>query len=358
MPQPKPKLPGPIRQRGFTLTEMAIVIAIAGVFLIMAIGFAEPLINSAHTMATQEKMNKISSALAYYAVRNDRLPCAAAPNKAAANPPFGYEQGSGATGAAIPNGCAAAAQVGIIPFATLGLTADTAVDGWGNPFTYAVSPVFTQDPTVTTLNVHPSCRTPNWFYTDGPDPAADAVGIKPRSPRKARFCCPAENVFGVGTDLTVLDVNGTNVVSPTRTATDCPSSSGSVPNGTCKNISSTCVAAGAPPFDCCDGYNTADKPFSLYPNAGVPPMDTPTAVSYVLVSHGPNGLGAYILNTGGKVSTAGATAEEIDNSNTTPPLTLHVISSTDTGPAGYDDITLWRTQSSLFSDAGQSCATP
>ena len=279
-----------MKSRGYTLIELAVVIAITGVIMVMAAGFALPLMETARRIETEEKMARVARALAFYVVRNDRLPCPGAPDRGGANPPFGYERGSGAAGVTVPANCGAAAgdRVGIVPFATIGLTEGDITDGYGNPFTYAVSPAFTLDTGNAALTVHPRCRTRDWFYADG----AAAGSLIPRNPTKARYCCPGENPHAPATDIIVRDSAGNSVLSFAREA----------------NESAAVSTSGL-------AYETADQPFALDANVFVPLNDRPVAVNYALISHGNNGLGAYILNGGGQQAAPPAGTLENENSN-------------------------------------------
>lgn len=344
--------------KGFTLVEIAVVVLIVGIMIALAIAFALPVIKTAQRIETEEKMTKIATALNYYAVHNYRLPCPALPNRAAANPPYGFEQGSGAAGDVIPAPCLAT--VGIIPFNTLGLSEDNVYDGYGRPFTYSISPVFTQDTSDNNnLAVHPACRTIEWYHLM----SSDDTGAPQRSnvflhkaPRKARFCCPDEAVITPATDLIIQDGNGNNVVfypAPgVRNAALSATAANTVTGaGTCPDLA-TCN--GAPEFECCTGYNTVDIPFSLAPNAAIHPNDRITALAYTLVSHGPNGLNAaFNLNTGARPVAAPADPFELENWND-DNIFRDVFTKSDV----YDDILFWRTQDLIFAEQGESCVVP
>lgn len=147
------------RQSGFTLLEMAITLAIAGILLsglIMTLGAQQ---DASREAATRRYLAQAKEALYGFAMSTGRLPCPANPAIA-----------SGAVGAGIErppvaNGCTggAAGLRGVLPWATLGL-AET--DAYGARITYRVdavfartAPPFTPPPPapVRTTNAHFAC---------------------------------------------------------------------------------------------------------------------------------------------------------------------------------------------------------
>ena len=183
--------------RGFTLLELAIALAIAGVVTGAAIELYSRAESQRKYTVTHDRMDAIVQALSVYAETAGRVPCPGDP--AAAGSLFGWERG--VTNANLrldadqfPIGtCDAATREGIIPFSTLSLPPETAIDGWGHYFTYAVSPVFSQandssfgpnDAINTTGKadpgtVHGRCRHFGWVSIETPDN---------RNSVKARFC--------------------------------------------------------------------------------------------------------------------------------------------------------------------------
>ena len=115
------------RIRGFTLAEMAIVVVIAGILLSMGLKTWLSQLENAAYSDTKARQELIKAALISFMRTNGRLPC---PDRAAT--PTGAEPASCPTSA---NG------YGVVPWSTLGLPRDTALDGWNNFFTYRVSNV-------------------------------------------------------------------------------------------------------------------------------------------------------------------------------------------------------------------------
>lgn len=130
---------------GFSLVEMAVVTLLIGIFLTMGLSAFRATQEASAVTQTQTRENAIKDALIAYIRRNGRLPCADTDFTA----PDGIENRSGTTGTPpVPDpttACAtspANARFGIVPYVTLGLARDAAVDGWGNFFSYQVSNAF------------------------------------------------------------------------------------------------------------------------------------------------------------------------------------------------------------------------
>jgi type II secretory pathway pseudopilin PulG len=134
---------GAPRTAGFSLVEMAVVTLLVGIFLTMGLAAFKASQDAQAVSQTLSKQSGIKDALIAYLRRNGRLPCADVDFTA----PDGIENRTGGT-TAVPDPttpCATAtsnARFGIVPYVTLGLARDAAVDGWGNFFSYQVSNAF------------------------------------------------------------------------------------------------------------------------------------------------------------------------------------------------------------------------
>lgn len=116
-------------QYGFTLVEMAIVLAIVGLLLGGLLPTISSQVERQRTSETRKQLDEIQQALIGFAIIKGRLPCPASGTIATGQSNAGLEQGACGTGA---NG-------GVLPWVTLGVSE---TDAWGRRFTYRVTPVF------------------------------------------------------------------------------------------------------------------------------------------------------------------------------------------------------------------------
>ena len=309
------------RQAGFTLSEMSAVIFITGLMLVAAASIATPIMRKARYIETQQKLENIARALDHYAAQNLRLPCPAASDPKTANPPWGYQAGSGAAGNMIPADCGSdpVKWEGIVPFRTLGIPVEWIRDAANNYITYAISPAFSQDVSRTDLAVHNRCRTADWFMpgviyekdVNVPDTQQHASNtLQPKAERKARFCCSGALP---GTDLVILDAARQQEIAIPRQAS--PAS-----------------------------YRPANVVFPdpYVPNVQVAHDDRAIAPVYVLVAHG----------------RSTPTPAETENANG-DRIFIEIPQAERTGKErSFDDVVLWRTQDMIFAAQGKSCSLP
>lgn len=347
------------KARGFTLIEIGIGLLVLGVITVSVMQIQKIAAARKATLETENRMGRVVQALADYVEVANRLPCPADP--AASDATFGHERGVTLGMLTIagprPMGqCDTTNFEGIVPFQSLGLTYDQILDGWGRPFTYAVSPVFAQDNDLSDDNfdldgdnnrdeaqnrqtpatndedeviVHPRCRTPAWII------GGDNVNTP-----KAFFCCAgagqSATTYRASDDLQieVLDPAGF-VVSPTRVDQN----------------------------DVAGDYGTADTMYreAAWPFWPRPPATTVTAPAFVLVSHGANGLGSYLTNnTAQRYRMAFLSADERKNADfaaSTPAQNRTYV--TGSRQDGFDDIVQWMTQDGIMAYNGvSSCTLP
>lgn len=307
--------------RGFTLIELAVVIAVIG-FLLGGLAFlVKPYIDRNQVSSTETKLQRISDALAEYVIKYNRLPCPAAPNPV--SEPFGAPRNSGADGLTTTNACSTAGftmgdYVGLVPFRALGLGEGQVRDAWGNLITYAVDPLLAGDTPVN--EVHAACRRDRTWVVQGVN----------KNTAKARFCCPARITAG----RSALQVTDARVGGRTMWGHD-----RSVVPG----------AQYAPP-DITATYPLIPDPLS---------REESPVLAMVLVSHGKNGDGAFISRSAAtRDVTASATAEESENRDNDFDFVARPISLT-RDDNYFDDIVLWKTNTHLMENFGNnSCARP
>jgi prepilin-type N-terminal cleavage/methylation domain-containing protein len=114
------------RHSGFTLAEIAVVLAIIGIAMTMGLKMLTATLENSAYSETRAKQERIKLALIGYLRTNGKLPC-----------PDTDPAADGAENA--PCVATAAAGYGVVPWLTLQLPREAAIDGWGNFFSYRVA---------------------------------------------------------------------------------------------------------------------------------------------------------------------------------------------------------------------------
>jgi prepilin-type N-terminal cleavage/methylation domain-containing protein len=200
-----------MKNRGFTLVEMAIVLVIVGLLIG---GLVTPLsmqLEQRRVADTQRAMEEARDALLGFAVRNGYLPC---PAISAAN---GLEDRDGAR-------CTNERRIGFLPWATLGLSK---LDSWNHLYLYSVTPAFSDSSTLFRLN------TPRDISIASRDALGNLVSASAANDIPAVIVSHGRNGYGGYSDVgvRVADAGSGNFdekanMSPagrafiTRTATD------------------------------------------------------------------------------------------------------------------------------------------
>lgn len=114
---------------GFTIAEMAVVVVIMAVVMTSSMKLLNTQVTNAAIQQTRDKQAEIRQALLQFMRSNGRLPCP--DTKLSPLGPDGVEVAPCNTN--IVDG------FGVVPWQTLGLGRDRAVDGWGNFMSYRVA---------------------------------------------------------------------------------------------------------------------------------------------------------------------------------------------------------------------------
>lgn len=117
---------GSKKSEGFTLVELSVVMVLIGIVMTMGMKMLNATLDNAAFSETKIKQERIKTALISYLRTNGKLPC---PDNAA-----GVATGLESTPCATNQNDS----FGVIPWQTLGIPRDAALDGWGNFFTYKV----------------------------------------------------------------------------------------------------------------------------------------------------------------------------------------------------------------------------
>jgi prepilin-type N-terminal cleavage/methylation domain-containing protein len=125
------------RSRGFTLIELAMVIAIGALLLGWGLSVLTAQLTNARIKATQNQATVIKKALITFLSTNNRLPCPAVENLPDSNANYGIEAPNPGTCTGTTN--LTGASRGVVPWVSLGLADSAALDGWNRRYTYVVT---------------------------------------------------------------------------------------------------------------------------------------------------------------------------------------------------------------------------
>ena len=136
--------------RGFTLIELAVVLAIVGLLMTAFLRFYEILDQKQRIETTRARLEELRTALIYYVLTHNRLPCPASPLPGAnrdqdacapdaTSPPEGVDSHSVVVNDQNKHDESLDIWEGVVPVRDLQLDPQLGTDGWGDVFTYAVS---------------------------------------------------------------------------------------------------------------------------------------------------------------------------------------------------------------------------
>jgi len=122
--------------RGFTLVELAVVLAVMGVLLSTSLGSLLAMTSAKQAQVTRERLEIVDEALRKYMFANLRMPCIASRSVMIGSAGFGRES---CGGGGIANGDGNKIHIGTVPVRDLNLPDKYIYDGWHNRILYAVT---------------------------------------------------------------------------------------------------------------------------------------------------------------------------------------------------------------------------
>jgi type II secretory pathway pseudopilin PulG len=133
--------------KGFTLIEMAIMLAVIGLVVVAAGRTIGPVLDSRKGEATMKRMDIVQQALQLYIIRNGCLPCPTNGALASTNAAAGLATSLAGVTYTTPGGvpgavrCSSDCQItnATLPWRDLGISEAEVVDGWGNRIRYMVA---------------------------------------------------------------------------------------------------------------------------------------------------------------------------------------------------------------------------
>lgn len=244
-----------LADRGFTLTELAVVLAILSLLFVFLMPTSVALLNNQKRELTRQKLKVIESALVNFVAVNKRLPCPALGDVATGT------AGAGSEGGRTSGDCTNSQATGVVPWLAIGVGESDITDGWNRRITYRAAYSLTRDNVLDMTNC---------------DPAGTKVAD---TTSQAQYAAPAGRCDAtcVGTDMS-----------------------------TCTSPTNYLAGKG---FDVRDGAGT-----TLLMS-----VTAYTGAAFVLISHGENGYGAYAPDGNRVASPAVGVAGTIEEFNVNGP---------------------------------------
>jgi Tfp pilus assembly protein PilV len=279
----------PRRQEGLAGALVAVVLVIAAVIALASLALSRVTSTSRAGEQTSVQLASVADAIEQFAAATGRLPCPADPSLPTTNAAWGDEA------VPSPNVGACTFPAGTVPWRTVGAKAGEALDSWGWKVSYRVfSGTTALAGSLTQENGATMVKCDTLEPTAGGATAVSGV--------KGGLCVPDPDPVG---DTTLRSTRESAFLLNKGLALNEKSEAGAV-------------------------------------------VKANSDVAYLLVSHGPTGLGAY-TSTGVR-STLPASGDELDNTNPIGPFVIKPFSrGTDSStPAHFDDRIFYRTLPDLI----------
>lgn len=330
---------------GFTLIELGMVLVILSLVIGPVFSYQTYKRDKDSYLITVQKQRKIATALSYFAQKHNYLPC---PSRTVAGMGATDSRAIGLAAVSCNSTTYPAQRIGIVPFRTLGLTQDDIMDGYGNPFTYAVArsahwmpgnPEFT--------GATPRIFAPCYGTASSVAPKYQKWGTSSRN--KAFFCCNISN--SVNHEMTIA--TPLNPLNP------------QMPPGIFYSFNTTSNADNiydymSEAFETVPAWNVSSSLLDREPTTEALLALRTQIAAYILISHGKNGYRSQLLGTTNlrQMAMSGTTNRgEVRNSDSHVWVDYPV--STKAGSGYFDDIVLWRTREQVMSETGtNSCMVP
>ncbi len=129
---------------GYTMTEMAIVMAIISVVVGMSVSAGVTQLQTARIGSTKSTLENVREALLVYEKKQGRYPCPADPTDVPGDATYGVAAAS-ACDTVCPAGlvCTGNAVMGAVPFKTIKINPESAIDAWDRKITYVLDKTHT-----------------------------------------------------------------------------------------------------------------------------------------------------------------------------------------------------------------------
>jgi hypothetical protein len=314
-------------ERGTVLIVVVALIMLVSAIVLLGAGSFHITDNQDRTLKTSHRQEFLIRELAAWVQRTNALPCPADPAVDTLSHDFGFARSA----------CNDKTAEGIVPFRTLSLSERDARDGWGRLMTYRISPVLAN--TGSGNRIFMRCRRYPWFdgNTPGSGPVINVY------PGKARFCCPPEDGdFPATTDLRVF-----------ASAAEIALAENLKKDTTIDKIGRKVD------LSFYDDINQAVNIGAQGAQAPIPPeAGNEEVFAVAIISHGQNGIGAYVANGTNARLSGIVGADEQANIDGDRDIVSHPVNATP-GPNYFDDIVIWRTQLGLMGELNNaSCYMP